>query len=300
MRRLSCRSLPTTKRPPAPTTSSCAASISPRIVAARASRWAASSIAGELGLEPHVEIAAELNVGAAAGHVGGDRHRAGPAGLGDDEGFLLVIAGVQHVVRDLVLFEERRQRLGFLDADRADQHRLLLLLALQHLLHDRVVFLARRAVDLVVGVVAADRLVGRDLDDLEPVDVAEFLRLGHRRAGHAGELRIEPEIVLEGDRGERLVLVLDGDAFLGLERLVQPLRIAPAFHHAAGELVDDDDLVVLDDVVGVAGEQLVRAQRLVDVVDQRDIVDVVERAGRHQAVSGAAASSIFSTPARSA
>ena len=36
----------------------------------------ASSIGGELGLEPHLEIAAELDVGAAAGHVGGDRHRA--------------------------------------------------------------------------------------------------------------------------------------------------------------------------------------------------------------------------------
>ena len=91
---------------------------------------------------------------------------------------------------------------------------------------------------------------------------------------------IEAEIVLEGDRGERLVLVLDRDAFLRLERLVQPLGIAPAFHHAAGEFVDDDDLVVLDDVVDVAREQLVRAQRLVDVMDQRDVLDVVERAGR--------------------
>ena len=57
---------------------------------------------------------------------------------------------------------------------------------------------------------------------------------------------------------------------LGLERLVQAVGIAPPLHHAPGELVDDDDLVVLDDVVGVAAEQLVRAQRLIDVVhDQR-------------------------------
>ena len=43
----------------------------------------------------HVGIAAELNVGAAAGHVGGDRHRARHAGLGDDDRLLLVVAGVQ-------------------------------------------------------------------------------------------------------------------------------------------------------------------------------------------------------------
>ena len=47
---------------------------------------------------------------------------------------------------------------------------------------------------------------------------------------------------------------------LGLERLVQAFRIAPARHHAAGELVDDDDLAVAHDVVLVALEQLVGAQ----------------------------------------
>ena len=31
-------------------------------------------------------------------------------------------------------------------------------------------------------------------------------------------------------------------AFLGLDRLVQAVGPAPARHHAAGELVDDDDL----------------------------------------------------------
>ena len=41
---------------------------------------------------------------------------------------------------------------------------------------------------------------------------------------------------------------------------MQSVRVAPPFHHATGELVDDDDLVVLDDVIGIGGEQLVRAQ----------------------------------------
>jgi hypothetical protein len=43
----------------------------------------------------------------------------------------------------------------------------------------------------------------------------------------------------------------------------------PPDHHAARELVDQHDLAVADDVVLVALEQLVRAQRLVDVVHQR-------------------------------
>ena len=63
---------------------------------------------------------------------------------------------------------------------------------------------------------------------------------------------------------------------------MQSLRVASSLHHAAGELVDDDDLVVPDDVLGVAGEELVCAQCLVDVMDEPDIVNVVERACRHQ------------------
>lgn len=57
---------------------------------------------------------------------------------------------------------------------------------------------------------------------------------------------------------------------------MQTVGIAPALHHAAGELVDDDDPVVLDDVVGVAGEQFVRPQCLVDVVQRGDAADVVK------------------------
>ena len=36
---------------------------------------------------------------------------------------------------------------------------------------------------------------------------------------------------------------------LGLDGLVHALVVAPARQHAAGELVDDDDLAVADDVV---------------------------------------------------
>ena len=47
-----------------------------------------------------VTPAPELDVGAAAGHVRGDRHRARLPGARDDLRLLLVVLGVQHVVRD--------------------------------------------------------------------------------------------------------------------------------------------------------------------------------------------------------
>ncbi len=117
----------------------------------------------------------------------------------------------------------------------------------------------------------------RDFERFELVDVLELRRLGERGAGHARKLAVQAEIVLEGDRGERLVLWLNLDAFLGLKRLVQAFRIAAAFHHASGELIDDDDLAVFHDVIFVAQEQLVCAQRAVGVMDERHVLDVVER-----------------------
>ena len=153
---------------------------------------------------------------------------------------------------------------------------------------DRFELFALSAIDLVVLVEAPHRHVGRNLDHVELVDFGEFVGLGRRRAGHAGELLVEAEIILEGDRGERHVLRLDRDMFLGFERLMQAFRIAPARHHAAGEFVDDHDFVVADDVILVAMEQLMGAQRLVDVMDDRHIGGVVERALVEQAGARAA------------
>ena len=111
-------------------------------------------------------------------------------------------------------------------------------------------------------------LVGGDDHHVEVVDLRELLRLGVGGAGHARELGVHAEVVLEGDGGERLVLGLDLHAFLGLDRLVQPVRPAASGHETAGELVDDEHLAVLHHVVHVVACRGVRAQRLLDVVDQ--------------------------------
>ena len=69
-------------------------------------------------------VAAEQDVRAAPGHVGGDGDRAFASGLRDDLGFALVIFRVQDVVRDADLLQASRDQLGVFDRDRADQRRL--------------------------------------------------------------------------------------------------------------------------------------------------------------------------------
>ena len=68
-------------------------------------------------------IAAEDDVGAAAGHVRGDRHGGLAAGLGDDLGLALVVLGVEHLVLDAALVEQAGNPLALFDRHGADEHR---------------------------------------------------------------------------------------------------------------------------------------------------------------------------------
>ena len=114
--------------------------------------------------------------------------------------------------------------------------------------------------------------MGRDDHHFQPVDVLEFVGFGIGGAGHAGELAVHAEIVLEGDRGQRLVLALDRHAFLGFDGLMQAIGPAAALQGTAGELVDDDDFAVAHDVIDVTLVQGMRAQGGIQMVDHRQIV----------------------------
>ena len=124
------------------------------------------------------------------------------------------------------------------------------------------------------------------------VDLAELGVLGHGGTRHAGELVVHEEVVLQGDGGQRLVLLADDDAFLGLDGLVQALGVAPALHDAAGELVDDLDLAVGDHVLLVPVEHVLGLERLLQVVDQLtggvgvDVIDAQGALDLLQAVVG--------------
>ena len=69
----------------------------------------------------HVGVAAEQDVGAAAGHVRGDGDGADTAGLGDDVGLALMVLGVERLVLDAALVEQAREALGALDGHGADK-----------------------------------------------------------------------------------------------------------------------------------------------------------------------------------
>ena len=142
---------------------------------------------------------------------------------------------------------------------------------------DGVVLLPLAAVDHVRMVDPLHLAVGGHGDHVELVDLPELVGLGHGGAGHAADLLVELEEVLQRDRGQGLVLFLDADAFLGLDRLVQAVAPVAAGHEAAGELVDDHHLAFLaDDVVHVALVEVVGLQGVVDQVRPLHVAGRVE------------------------
>src|SRR6266571_1313905 len=221
-------------------------------------------------------VAAQEDVHASPGHVGGHRDRPEPPRLGHDHGLLLVVLRVQHVVGDAPATEVPGQALGLLDRHRADQDRLALLVAFRDVLGDRPPLGVLALVDEVLLVVADHGAVGGDLHHAQLVDLLELHQLGLGRPGHAGELVVHPEVVLDGDGGEGLVLLLDPDALLGLDGLVEALGVPAALQDPTGELVDDLHLAVGDDVVDVALVELLGPQRVLEVVHQRRVHVLVQ------------------------
>ena len=230
----------------------------------------------QLVFHQKVDVSAQLDVGAAARHIGGNGHRAHPPGLRHDMRLALMEARVQDFVLYLFLRQIFAQHLRFFDADGADQYRLADILPLADFLGDRAELVGDILVEFVGLVDPQDIDVGRDRHHIHLVNVEEFGRFGQRGAGHPAKLGIHPEIILEGDRRQSLVLGLDPHPFLGLDRLVKSVRPAPTVHHPPGEFVDDDDLVVLDDIIDVLLEHLVRLERLIEVMHRLGVGDVIE------------------------
>ena len=233
-------------------------------------------LGADFGRRHELGISAEHDIRAAAGHVGRDGHGAEAAGLRNDFRFALVVLRVQHEMLDAGLFELVGDALGLLDRNRADQHRLPALVAVADFLDHGVELLVFGFVNDVVIVDADHRLIGRNHDHLEAVNFLELDRFRVGRAGHARQLLVHAEVVLERDGRERLVLGFDLDVLFRLDRLMQPVAPSPAGHQPPGEFIDDDHFAVFDDVIDVALEQRVRAQPLVRVMQQQNVARVVQ------------------------
>ena len=216
-------------------------------------------------------VTAEYDIGTTTGHVGGDGDCARPARLGNDMSFGFVLLGVQDLVFDPRLLEQHRKKLGSLDRRGTHEDRAPFGGDILDLINDRVEFLFLSQIHQIVVVSPLNRLVGRNDHHVEAVDLTEFESFGVCGTGHAGQLVVKPEIILERRGRESLTFGLDLDAFFGLNRLMQAFAPAAPRHGTAGMLVHDDHLAALNNVIHVFLEQMVGPQCRVHVVQQAEV-----------------------------
>jgi len=133
-------------------------------------------------------------------------------------------------------------------------------------------------IDQIGEVLTDDRLVGGDDHHIEIVDFQEFRSFGVGGAGHAADLVIHAEKVLEGDGRQSLVLTEDLDLLLGLDRLVQPVAVPPPVKDAAGEFIDDLHLAIDYYIIDIGAVEPEGLHRLGDIVDILKILIGIDRA----------------------
>ena len=135
----------------------------------------------------------------------------------------------------------------------------------------------RRAVgeDDVLVVTAQARRLGRDHDDVEPVDFLELFRRRLCRGGHAAQPRIVAQEVLYRDRVENPSLALDFETLLAFDGSLQPVRPPPSVGHPPREVVDQLHLAAADDVVDVAVEEAVGMQGVLERNQEMQVVGIV-------------------------
>ena len=205
-------------------------------------------------------VSSELNVCSATSHVGGDRDGSRSPRLRNHWRFAFMLLCVQDVVRHTFTLQHCGEVLRAFNRRGANEHRLASRASLLDVRNDRRIFCANGAVDKI-GLIHANHWAMRwNRCHIKAVDLAELFRLCHGRTRHSGELLVETEVVLEGDRCHRDRFALDAEPLFRLNRLMESFGPAAAWHLASREFVHDDNLTVFNDVVTVALEECVCAK----------------------------------------
>ena len=233
-------------------------------------------VVGQNRVDLMIDAATQHNVGTAAGHVGGNRHHSQTTGFQHHLGFALMLLGIQNVVCDAFLRKELGNALGVFNRGGTHQYGLTALLAVFDVLDDGRVLFVFRTEHLVLLIDADHLAIGGNHHRFQTVDVLEFVCFGVGRTGHARELLVHTEVVLERDGSHRLVFLTDFHAFLGFHSLVQTVRPAAAGHQTSREFINDNHFAVLNNVLLVTEKERMRTQRCVQMVHQDDVLRRVQ------------------------
>ena len=196
-----------------------------------------------------LSIFIELNIRTTPCHIRGNRNCPMLPGLCHNFRLQLMELGIQNLMLDPLAFQHPAEQLRSLNCNGAHQHRLSLFIGFLNFLdHCPELFLLR----LIYGIlqILTDHwLVGRNLNHVHTINIAEFLFLCQSRTGHAGFFGIFIEEILEGNRSQRLALTFHLHMLLGLNCLVQAIGITAPRHNTPRKFIYNQHLLILHHII---------------------------------------------------
>ena len=121
---------------------------------------------------------------------------------------------------------------------------------------------------------SCNRLIGRNLNYIHAVDIPKLLLLSQRSTGHTGLLIKLIKEVLECDGRKGLAFSLNLHMLLGLNCLMQSVRIATAGHDTSREFIDNEHLVILNNIILVSEHQVMSPECQNNIMLDLDILRV--------------------------
>ena len=192
---------------------------------------------------------AQLDIRTTAGHVRRNGYASLLTCIRDDLCLKLMILRIQYLVLDATLLKQLAEFLGRIDIYGTDQHRLTLRMRLCHIFDDGIQLLLLCLENGIVFIYTLDGKVRGDHNNVHAVDLTELVLLSLCGTGHAGFLFIFIKEVLEGNGRKSLGLPLNLYILLCLDTLMQTVIETTSRHDTSGELVNDQDLIILYHVI---------------------------------------------------
>src|SRR5208283_3963091 len=221
-------------------------------------------------------IATEYDVGSPARHVCSYGHCAKTPGLGHNLSLLLMVFRIQHGMLNAFFLQHAAKKFRFLYRGRSHERRLAFLVALLDLRNYSIEFDILGLVNNIREVRPNQRPVSRYHQNFEIIYLCKFGGLSVGSTGHARELIIHPEKILECYSGESLVFTGYLNTLFCLNSLVKPVTPPSARHNPSRKFIDYDHLTVFYDILHVSLVEVVGPQRLKDVMNQLYIIRFIK------------------------
>ncbi len=224
------------------------------------------AVVSQHGFHLRLHIAAQDNVGAPSGHIGGNGNRAFLAGLGNYFRLFIMILGVKNIVRHTPFGEHPAQFFRFFNGNSADQNRLPTPVLRCNLLHHGVKLGLLGTVNQVGKILPDHRFVSGYNHDIHAVNFPELVFLCSGSTGHTRQFLVHAKIILKGYGGQRPAFAGHLHFFFGFDGLVQTFTVAAAKHKPPGKFVHNNNFPVLNNIIPVSFHQDMGFQGLPDII----------------------------------